>query len=314
MFQSIWDDVKREFQHGNMVTRLIIANCIVFIVINLFKLVLNMPGQGNESLFDTLLHFFSMSSRTSYLLTHPWGILTSAFLHEGLGHIFWNMIAFYWFGRIVGDLLGNHRILPIYILGALAGNLIYFLTANFTPYGMVIGPFAYGASAAVMAMVAVAAYIAPDYIFNVILIGPVRLKYVALFRVIVDIIAIADNNNTGGSFAHLGGLAFGLLYASQLQRGNDWGKGIERIISFFQNMFRPKPRPRMTFERGERAYADNQKQQKQAKSNKKAGNTEGSAPTNEQEKVDQILDKIKQKGYDSLTKEEKEFLFNASKK
>jgi membrane associated rhomboid family serine protease len=314
MFQSIWDDVKREFQHGNMVTRLIITNCIVFIVIVLSKLILSVPGQGTQSLFEDFLYFFSMSSQTKHFLTHPWGLLTSAFLHQGLGHIFWNMISFYWFGRIVGDLLGNHRILPIYLLGAVAGNIIYFLVANFTPYGVVIGPFAYGASAAVMAMVAVAAYIAPDYIFNVLLIGPVRLKYVALFVVLVDLIAIADNNNTGGSFAHLGGLAFGLLFASQLQKGNDLGKPITSFIAIFQNLFRPKPKPRMTFERGERAYADGQRQQKQAKSNKTGVNTEGGTPTEQQAKVDEILDKIKQKGYDSLSKEEKDFLFNASKK
>ena len=314
MFQSIWDDVKREFQHGNMVTRLIIANCLVFIVIILCKLFLNIPGQGTANYFESFLRFISMSSEPSYFIRHPWGILSSAFVHQGLGHIFWNMISFYWFGRIVGDLLGNHRILPIYLLGAIAGNIAYFLIANFTAYGAVIGPIAYGASAAVMAMVAVAAYIAPDYVFNVLLIGPVRLKYVALFVVLVDIIAIADNNNTGGSFAHLGGLAFGLLFASQLSKGNDLGKPVASLITFFQNLFKPKPKSRMTFERGERAYADSQRQQKQGKSNKKGGNTEGSNTPNHQERIDAILDKIKQKGYDSLTKEEQEFLFNASKK
>jgi membrane associated rhomboid family serine protease len=314
MFQSIWDDVKREFQHGNMVTRLIIANCMVFMVIILCKLFLNIPGQGNAGYFDDFLRFISMSSKGDFLIRHPWGILSSAFVHQGLGHIFWNMLSFYWFGRIVGDLLGNHRILPIYLWGAIAGNISYFLIANFTAYGIVIGPIAYGASAAVMAMVAVAAYIAPDYIFNVLLIGPVRLKYVALFVVLVDIIAIADSNNTGGSFAHLGGLAFGLLFASQLQKGNDLGKPVAASIAFFQNLFKPKPKPRMTFERGERAYADGQRQQKQGKSTKKGGNTEGPNSLNHQDRIDEILDKIKQKGYDSLTKEEQEFLFNASKK
>ena len=314
MFQSIWDDVKREFQHGNMVTRLIIANCMIFIVIILCKLFLNIPGQGNADYFDAFLRFISMSSKGDFLIRHPWGILTSAFVHQGLGHIFWNMLSFYWFGRIVGDLLGNHRILPIYLLGAIAGNIAYFLIANFTAYGAVMGSIAYGASAAVMAMVAVAAYIAPDYTFNVLLIGPVRLKYVALFVVLVDIIAIADNDNTGGHFAHLGGLAFGLLFASQLSKGNDLGKPVASLIAFFQNLFKPKPKSRMTFERGERAYADAQRQQKQGKSNKKSENTEGSNPLTHQGRIDEILDKIKQKGYDSLTKEEQEFLFNASKK
>jgi membrane associated rhomboid family serine protease len=313
MFQSIWDDVKREFQHGNMVTRLIIANCAVFIFIILSKLILSVPGQGMDGYYSNFIHFFSMSSLTDHLIRHPWGIITSAFVHEGFGHIFWNMLSFYWFGRIVGDLLGNHRILPIYLWGAIAGNLVYFLM-SFTPYGQVIGSFAYGASAAVMAMVAVAAYVAPDYIFNVLLIGPVRLKYVALVRVVIDIAAIADSNNTGGSFAHLGGLAFGLFFASQLQKGNDLGKPLTTFIAAFQNLFRPKPKPRMTFERGERAYADGERSQKQAKSNRKGGNTEGSSSNDSQARVDEILDKIKQKGYDSLTKDEKEFLFNASKK
>jgi membrane associated rhomboid family serine protease len=310
MFQSIWDDVKREFQHGNMVTRLIIANCAVFIVIVLSRLILSVPGQGMEGYYTNFIHFFSMSSRVDHLLTHPWGTLTSAFLHEGFGHIFWNMLSLYWFGRIVGDLLGNHRILPIYILGAVAGNIVYFLM-SFTPYGQVIGLFAYGASAAVMAMVAVAAYVAPDYIFNVLLIGPVRLKYVALVRVVIDLAAIADSNNTGGSFAHLGGLAFGLFFASQLQKGTDLGKPIASFIGAFQNLFRPKLKSFKNFERGERAYADGQKQ---AKSNRKGGNTEGASSSDSQARVDAILDKIKQKGYDSLSKEDKDFLFNASKK
>ena len=311
MFQSIWDDVKREFQHGNMVTRLIIMNCIVFIVVVLSKLFLNVPGQGMDSYYSTFVHFFSMSSLIPHFLTHPWGLLTSAFFHESFGHIFWNMLSFYWFGRIVGDLLGNHRILPIYILGAIAGNIVYFLVANFTPYGAVIGTFAYGASAAVMAMVAVAAYVAPDYIFNVLLIGPVRLKYVALVTVVIDLAAIADNRNTGGSFAHLGGIALGLLFASQLQKGTDLGKPITAFIGAFQNLFRPKPKSFKGFERGERAYADSQKQ---AKSNRKGRNTEGASSTDAQARVDEILDKIKQKGYDSLSKEDKDFLFNASKK
>ena len=165
-----------------------------------------------------------------------------------------------------------------------------------------------------MAMVAVAAYVAPDYIFNVLLIGPVRLKYVALFVVLVDIIGIGANDNTGGHFAHLGGLTFGLLFASQLQKGNDLGKPVAALIAFFQNLFKPKPKRRMTFERGERAYADGQRQQKQGKSNQKGGNTEGPNALTHQDKIDAILDKIKQKDYDSLSKEEQEFLFNASKK
>jgi hypothetical protein len=134
--------------------------------------------------------------------------------------------------------------------------------------------------------------------------------------VLVDVIAVADKNNTGGSFAHLGGLVFGLFFASQLQKGNDWGKPVSSFITGFQNLFAPKPKkkPFSGFERNAREYAESQSQQKQAKSNRRTQNTEGGTPTEQQARVDEILDKIKQKGYDSLSKEEKDYLFKASKK
>ena len=132
MFQSIWDDVKREFQYGNMVTRLIIINCVIFIVVNIVKLILRAPI--NPIPYDTFLHFFCMPDSPSFLLTHPWTIITAAFLHQDFGHILWNMLTFYWFGRVVGDLLGNHRILPLYLLGGITGNLVFFLSSTSNEY------------------------------------------------------------------------------------------------------------------------------------------------------------------------------------
>lgn len=310
MFQSIWDDVKREFRYGNMVTQLIILNCAIFVIVNIIKLILNAPDFSNPIPFLNFLHFFCMPKDMWTLITHPWTILTSGFLHEKFGHILWNMLAFYWFGRIVGDLLGNHRILPIYILGVIVGNIVFFIMANISPFS--IGSYALGASAAVMAMVACAAFIAPDYIFNVLLIGPIKLKYIALVLIFLDVIAIADNYNAGGSFAHLGGAAFGLLYASQLRKGVDLGKPIKRLADFVSNLFNKKSKKNFTYQRGEKAYTKSEKSGfgTSAKGNHSA-DTEGGS---QQEKLDLILDKIKEKGYESLTKEEKEFLFNASKK
>ena len=309
MFQSIWDDVKREFQHGNMVTRIIIVNITVFILVNIGKLILRSPIGGNGA-FEDFLHFFCMSPDWKFLITHPWTPFTSIVLHEDFGHVFWNMLSFYWFGRVVGDLLGNHRILPLYILGGLAGGLVYFIAANLHMMGLGhSGEFALGASAAVMAMMACAAYIAPDYIFNVLLIGPVRLKYIALVLILLDLTAIADRDNTGGHLAHLGGVVFGLLFASQLQKGNDWAKPVEKIIAFFQHFFQPKTlSPKNNYAKNNARQGF--KTQKDASKTKKTDNKQ----TDEQSQLDIILDKIKQKGYDSLTQVEKDFLFNASKK
>ncbi len=308
MFQSIWEDVKREFQYGNMVTRLIIVNCCVFILVNLVKLILRFPDPLNPIPYDTFLHFFSMPASITHLLTHPWAIITAAFLHQDFGHILWNMLAFFWFGRVVGDLLGNHRILPLYLLGGITGNLVFFFVANV----LNIGSFALGASAAVTAMLACAALVAPDYIFNILLIGPVRLKYIALVLLFLDVVAIANNYNAGGSFAHLGGAAMGFFYVFLLKKGVDIGKPINIMITSISNLFNKKNRKTFTYQKGEKEFARSEKkQQKTTSQGNRKSDTEG---VNEQERLDIILDKIKQKGYESLTKEEKEFLFNASKK
>ena len=161
-------------------------------------------------------------------------------------------------------------------------------------------------------MLACAALIAPDYIFNVLLIGPVRLKYIALALLFLDVVAIANNFNAGGSFAHLGGAAMGFFFVYCLRKGIDLGKPINSFTTGVSNLFNNKGKPRFTYQKGEKEYARSEKKQQNTTSrgNKKS-DTEG---VSEQERLDIILDKIKQKGYESLTKEEKDFLFNASKK
>lgn len=322
MFQSIWDDVKREFQYGNMVTRIILVNIAIWIIVNIAKLILRIPNE-DAAVYDDFLRFFSMSPNWKFILTHPWVPITSIFLHESFGHILWNMLTFYWFGRIVGDLLGNHRVLPLYLLGGFAGGIVYFIAAQFHLLGLGLpSEMVLGASAAVMAMVACAAFIAPDYTFNLLLIGPVKLKYIAFVLFFLDLISIADRSNTGGHLAHLGGAAFGLLFAAQLREGLDIGKPINQFIDFLLGLFNRRPKSKFTYQRGggsQKTYSDQQKrQQKQytqgsqtADSKKKT--TDGPV-SDEQSRLDAILDKIKQHGYDSLTKEEKEFLFKASQK
>jgi membrane associated rhomboid family serine protease len=308
MFQSIIDDVKREFRYGNMVTQIIIVNIAVFVLVNIVKLILSVSTDSYIP-FQKFLSYLCMPPSVIELLKHPWTIITAGFVHEGFPHIFWNLLIFYWFGRIVGDLLGNHRVLPIYMLGVIIGNLFYLIMAYISNYPA--GLYALGASAGVMAMVACAAYIAPDYIFNVLLIGPVKLKYIALVLFFLDIIAIANNNNAGGSFAHFGGATLGILYASQLRKGIDLGKPITTLFNFFSNLFSKNPKKTFSYKKGDKAFSSSKSEKGSTTRTEKRSDTEGGSV---QEKLDAILDKIKEKGYDSLTKEEKEFLFNASKK
>lgn len=309
MLQSIWDDVKREFGYGNMVTRIIIINIVVFVIVNLTDLVLYIGNGGKPSPFyETFLHFFCMGADWKFFLTHPWGLITSMFLHEGFWHILWNMLFMYWFGRIVGDFIGNQRILPIYLLGGIAGGLMYFITANLLPYGEMGGRFALGASGAVMAIVVAAGAIAPDYIMRLLFIGDVKLKYIVAVLVFLDLILIPKGGNTGGHFAHLGGAAFGWFFVFQLRNGNDWSAPINKlsdgISRFFSRLFSGgRQGPKVVYRNPNRRQSD-----------RRGNAASDSNSKGHQERLDAILDKIKQSGYNSLSKEEKEFLFNASKK
>lgn len=309
MFQSIWEDIKREYAYGNMVTRLVILNLIIFIGINLIQLTLTLTsGFRPSGLFAKIVKFFSFTPDIWFGLTHPWGIFTHMFLHVGFFHFLFNMLFLYWFGRIVGDLLGNQRILPLYLLGGLGGAIVYFFAGNLIG-GM--GSHAYGASAAVMAIVLAAGVTAPEYSMHLILIGPVRLKYIVGVLVLLDLISIGNLANTGGHLGHLGGAFMGWFYVYQLRNGQDMAVPINRWIGtlsqFWDSLFS-----------GQRSSGGGGYKKKSSPRSNPLRNRRGRAVSdedmNDEDRLNSILDKIKESGYESLSKEEKEFLFNASKK
>ncbi len=312
MFKSIWDDIKLAFHQGNMVIRLIFINVAVFVVLAIVKIGIrvSMPGQREaHDAIEDFVHLFCLSDDWYTNLIHPWTIISHMFLHEGFFHIIMNMLFLYWFGRITGDLLGDRHILPLYLLGGLFGALAFFLSAVFLPQ-LGIGSFALGASAAVMAIVAAAGVTAPDYVLNLLLLGPVRLKYIVIVLIILDIVGIGAVSNTGGHFAHLGGIFMGYIYVNQIRNnGTDLSVPIngtlERISSFFTNIFSTKKKPTVAYKRPNAARHASRKGSARTDNTKAMGS--------HQEQLDTILDKIKEKGYESLSQEEKEFLFNASK-
>lgn len=318
MLRSIWDDVKREFSYGNMVTRIVIINIAVFVAINLVQIILYVTNgwQKDSTLFPDILGFFTLHAQLRDLLYHPWSLITHMFLHVGFFHIFWNMVWMYWFGIILGDFIGNQRILPIYLLGGLAGALIYLLTANTISREPGTG-YALGASAAVMAVLGATGTIAPNYIMRFFIIGDVKLKYIVAVLIFLNFIAISSTTAfEGGAFAHLGGAFFGIFYAWQLQQGNDLATPFNKMLQFFGLLFKGeafqkrKPKPKV-------AYRNTQATQKANVNKANSRKTRAAADDHfrsHQEQLDDILDKIKQSGYESLSDEEKEFLFNASKK
>ena len=316
MFQSIWQDLQQQFRFGNRVTQLIIVNVIVFVVFGFLGLISR--GVDGGAVAGAVEHFFAFSSDWFHNLTHPWSIVTYAFLHAGLGHIFWNMILFYWFGRIVGDLIGDKYIVPLYFLGAIAGGLVYWLTAAAGLYDG--GAYIVGASASVMAFIVAAAIYAPDYVFRLILIGEVRLKYVALAILLIDIFAFGTDGNTGGHFAHIGGMAMGYLFVTQLSAGRDLGAPINRAIDWTTHLFerlttRPRrPAPRTRVAPRERTSVTTGVSRRAG--SRTAADRRADGPLRDdghQDRLDEILDKIKASGIKSLTAEEREFLSQQSR-
>ena len=313
MFQSIWEDLKLAFRQGNMVIRLILINVAVFIIMALLPIFLNMIyGLENEALIE-IQKFFSINADWKFNLTHPWVIFTHMFLHAGFWHLFWNMVLLYWFGRITGDLLGDRHILPLYLIGGLVGGLIYFLSANLMPDAYMIGTYALGASAAVMAIVVAAGVTAPEYMLHLILIGPVRLKFIVGILILVDVIGLGSvGGNTGGNFAHLGGALLGYFYIYQLRTtGSDWSIPVNVFFDSITGLFKGKGAKIRNMNTGGREYQTAEKRTSSKKGSASSKASQG-APSH-QEQLDAILDKIKDQGYDSLSSEEKEFLFNASK-
>ena len=312
MVDSIWKDIKKEFSYGNMVTRIILVNIGFFLFIYLVKLVLRAIHGGDPAFdlaFERFSNFFSLSGNLWFDLTHPWVFLSHMFLHFGFFHILWNMLFLYWFGRIVGDFIGDQRVLPLYLMGGLAGAFSYVTFANIAYGGE---GFAYGASGAVNAIVVAAAVLSPDYSIRLLFFGDVKLKFIAAVVVLLSLIGLADWNNAGGNIAHLGGALFGYFFILKLQEGSDLSVPVnnllDKLLGFFKfGLKRVKTKPRS---RPSMAYK-NPNPRKKSTGQKSASD---GIKLSHQERIDAILDKIKRTGYESLSAEEKEFLFNASKK
>ncbi len=274
----------------------------------LFRLIANLstglnPEDG-ESLFSTVVHYLFLSDDLIWDAKHPWTILSHMFTHIGFFHILFNMLVLYWFGRIAGDLLGDHRMLPLYIYSGLAGALMYLLTAPLIYEG---GSNLHGASAAIMGIVAAAGITAPDYQMRLLFLGDVRLKYIVAGLLVIYVIGIASMENIGGHMAHLGGAAFGFFYVHMLRQGLDLTSGFRKLFSWIKKSPRIPPQPvkrKVTMEvRHRTAHRKSDVQAPQQRSYR-----------DDQERLDLILDKIKQSGYQSLNEEEKKFLHDASQK
>lgn len=299
----MFDEFKSAFQrHNNAHAQLIIINVAVFVVVGIIGVLFNISGFSEQAWL--IKKQFWIPALLSEFLSRPWTIITYAFMHGGFMHILFNMLTLYWFGRLFVEYLGSDKLVAVYVLGAVFGALFYLLAYNTIPFFIPDAHLAQmvGASAAVNAIVVAAAVLLPNYTFFLLFLGPVKIKYIAAVAVLLSVLG-ADGENAGGNIAHLGGALIGFIYIKQLQAGVNWGLWITVTIDWFKDLFKSKPKVKVSYRSGEKTT-----------SAKKPASPTSPASKASQAEIDIILDKISDRGYESLTKEEKEKLFNASKK
>mgnify|MGYP000986055554 FL=1 len=280
-FKNAWN------KENNGLIKIILINVIVFVSMSILEVFITLSGFGE--LFNLFLNKLMLPASLNVFIFQPWSIVTYFFLHMNFMHILWNMLFLYWFGKIIHENIGNNAVISLYIIGGIIGGLSYMALFNIIPYydNRVSESLMLGASAGVFSVVVGSATLLPNYTFYLLFLGPVRIKYIALFYVLLSFFDVTGSN-AGGEIAHLGGALMGYLYIRQLQNGVNMGKGIIDILNIFNK---------------------NKK-----KDISKEEETNEIKKDISQDEIDKILDKISDSGYKSLSNNEKDKLFNASKK
>lgn len=297
------DNLRYRFNLAGVTEKLIAVNVAVFAFIMMLK-VLAFLFQVPESFMARLNDWLIFPDDLTELAYKPWTIITYAFMHAGFWHILGNMIVLYFSGRFFLTFYSPKRMLNYYFLGAMAGALLFALSYNLFPaFADGESHHLIGASASVTAILVGVATEAPQMRIRLFIIGNIKLWWIAAFFVGKDLIMI-PMENPGGHIAHLGGAALGYIYTKQLAQGTDIGAWFEEIMDWVSGVF--SSRRQAPFKK---VYRNKEKQS----GTRGPYQTQQEDKAEKQKKIDAILDKISKNGYDSLTKKEKEYLFNAGK-
>lgn len=291
-------------QDGNALTMLIAINLVAFVILAFVKVIyyFTKSDQGLQLFYNNFFNWVTLSPNLDTFFSRPWTLITHMFVHDtnNVWVILGNMIWLWSFGYILQDLSGSRQIVPMFLYGALAGAIAFMLSANIIP---LMKPFAaapvYGASAGIMAIAIGSTTLAPNYRIFPMLNGGIPIWVITILYLIIDL-ATVPGNNPGSYIAHITGGVMGFVYMLMLKRNRDWGNWMNSFYDWVTNLFNP----------------DKPKKGKSVKSQlfyKATVQPFSKTPTVTQQRIDEILDKINQRGYQSLSEDEKEILERASK-
>lgn len=289
---DIFTKIRQTFNQGTLATQIIYINVGIFILFGLINVMCVLFQVRSVDFIE----YLQMPSSYRLFIRRPWTVISYMFLHVEFLHILFNMLWLYWFGRIFLLYFNARQLGGLYITGGIFGAVFFLIAYNIFPYFRnVVGVgFLMGASASVMAIVFAISFYRKNHEINLLFFGRVKLIYLALFVFAIDLLSVVSANS-GGHIAHIGGALFGILFAMQYQKGVDLTVFINRLIDRLVNWKKRPARMKVIYKKQESDAAYNMRKRK------------------EMDTLDDILDKLKQSGYQSLSSEEKKTLFNASK-
>ena len=291
---SIWQD-------NNALMMLIILNVLVFILLHFIKTIYGLSHSPADEFMKNTFAWFTLPADFPKFLQRPWTLITAQFTQLNTFLMLSNLFWLWTFGYILQDLVGNRKIIPLYLYGGLVGAVVYILTYNLVPQ---LQPLRgtevfFGAAASIIAIAVATTAISPQYRLFPMISGGIPLWVITLVFFIIDFASVS--RNPGMLFSHMASAAIGFFFGRALLRGNDWSAWMNALYDRFNNLFNPEAKPKKKNPVRQEVFYNTRGQQPY----KKTANLT-------QQKVDEILDKINQKGYDRLTEEEKDLLRRAS--
>lgn len=297
MFENLINRIKREYKFGNLFMKLIIINVGVYLFASVLNVLMflftpnSAVAGGSQNFQNFLFSVFAVPSNISDFIFRPWSIFSYMFLHLDFFHLLFNMVTLYFMGKIFMIYLTEKQFKQIYFLGGIFGAAFFLLMYNTFPAFETakFQAIAVGASAAVMAVSASICTYAPDFEVKLYFSKPVKIKFILIGLVLLDIISIPQGN-AGGHIAHLGGVLFGILYSMRLKTPS-CGKSSSKSKKWSNPL---------------NDYLNKRKYENAQRAKKKAQDKAAKA---QKKKMDEVLKKVSESGYNSLTKEEKEMMF-----
>ena len=296
---NIIDEIKLSFNKGNYLTRLIYINAGIFLVVKLLSVIFTLLSISN-----IWISYLELPAFVQTLLKQPWSIITYMFMHHDFIHLIFNLLTLYWFGKMFIGYFSQKQLVGLYFLGGIGGALFYILAYNFVPSlsSHLFLSYLIGASASVMAIIFALVRYIPDEEVHLALIGPVKLKYLGIAMLVLDVIG-TTSINAGGSIAHIGGAVTGYFFAQLIiNSGKDITEPINRVIGWVNDLFKQNKKPKFMVHRN--TSKTDEEWNMENKNRKRENN----------EEIDRILEKIKKSGYANLSDEEKKRLFDLSNK